>query len=309
YRILVARQGKIAAEWNFRVDPLEKASQASASKSTFSCVLGIAVEEGVIASENDRVVDYYPEMLDVAPGQGPKEGRHAFPENDGITFRQLIGNTSGYMKPGEAPGRVFNYQTFGMNILTHAIAAAYNLYRTSEPERGAGFGKLTEWKIRNPIEATWSWKYGNFDLPPEARTDVFGYNTGYRMAPRDMARLGWLWLNRGNWNGTQVVPSDWIDKATNVSSEILENEPEERHVYGLGFWCNDRGQIWPDLPRDSFAASGAGNQHTWVCPSLDLVVVQSPGTYPSRGAFDSPEQVGFRRAMQGLLGRIAESVT
>lgn len=309
YRILIARHGKIAAEWNFRVDPLEKAPQASASKSTFSCVLGIAIQEGVIGSENDRVVDYYPEMLDIAPGHGPKAGRHAFPENDGITFRQLIGNTSGYLKPGEAPGKVFNYQTFGMNILTHAIASAYNLYKTSDPERGAGFGTLTEWKIRNPIEGTWSWEYGNFDLHPEARTDVFGYFTGYQMAPRDMARLGWLWLNRGDWNGIQVVPSGWIDNATKVSSEILENEPEDRHVYGLGFWCNDRGQIWPDLPPDSFAASGAGNQHVWVCPSLGLVVVQSPGTYPSRGAFDSPEQVGFRRAMQGLLGRIADSVT
>ncbi len=263
----------------------------------------------MIGSENDRVVDYYPEMLDVAPGHGPKAGRHAFPENDGITFRQLIGNTSGYLKPGEAPGKVFNYQTFGMNVLAHAIASAYNLYKTSDPERGAGFGTLTEWKIRNPIEGTWSWEYGNFDLHPEARTDVFGYFTGYQMAPRGMARLGWLWLNRGDWNGIQVVPSGWIDNATKVSSEILENEPEDRHVYGLGFWCNDRGQIWPDLPSDSFAASGAGNQHVWVCPSLGLVVVQSPGTYPSRGAFDSPEQVGFRRAMQGLLGRIVDSVT
>jgi CubicO group peptidase (beta-lactamase class C family) len=308
YRILIARHGKIAAEWNFRVDPLEKARQASASKSTYSSVLGIAVQEGVIASENDRVADYYPEVLDIAPGRGPKEGRHAFPDNDGITFRQLIGNTSGYMKPGEAPGKVFNYQTFGMNILTHAVASAYNLYKTSEPERGAGFGTLTEWKIRNPIEATWSWQYGNFDLPPEARIDVFGYNTGYEMTPRDMARLGWLWLNRGNWNGNQVIPSDWVDKATKVSPEIIENEPEERHVYGLGFWCNDQAQVWPDLPVDSFAASGAGNQHTWVSPSLDLVVVQSPGTYPSHGAFDSPEQVSDRREMQGLLGRIVDSV-
>ena len=124
-----------------------------------------------------------------------------------------------------------------------------------------------------------------------------------------MARLVWPWLNRGNWNGSQVIPADWIDKTTKVSSEILENEPVERHVYGLGFWCNDQGQVWPDLPRDSFAASGAGNQHIWVCPSLELVVVQSPGTYPSRGAFDSPEQVGFRRAMQGLLRRIVDSVT
>ena len=309
YRILIARKGKIAAEWNSGIDPLAEANQASASKSTFSCVLGVAVQEGVIGSEDDRVADYYPEMLDVAPGRGPKQDRHTYPANEGITFRQLIGNTSGYMKPGEAPGKVFNYQTFGMNILTHAIASAYNLYKTSEPERGAGFGKLTEWKIRNPIGATWSWKYKNFDLPPQARTDVFGNFTGYQMTPRDMARLGWLWLNRGDWNDTRVVPADWIERATRVSPEILENEPEERHVYGLGFWCNDRGQVWPDLPRDSFAASGAGNQHIWVCPQLDLVVVQSPGTYSSQGVFDSPAQAGYRRDMQGLLVRITDSVT
>ena len=65
-----------------------------------------------------------------------------------------------------------------------------------------------------------------------------------------------------------------IDKATKVSDEIIVNEPVERHVYGLGFWCNDQSQVWPDLPAGSFAASGAGNQHIWVCPSLDLVVVQ-----------------------------------
>ena len=308
YRILIARHGKIAAEWNFRADPIAQAPQASASKSTFSSVLGIAIHEGVIKSENDRVADYYPEMLEVAAGEGPKEGRYAFPENAGITFRQLIGNTSGYMKPGESPGAVFNYQTFGMNILTHAIASAYSLYKTSHPERGAGFGTLTEWKIRNLIGGSWSWEYGNFDMHPEAKLGVFGYFTGYCMSPRDMARMGWLWLNRGDWNGSQIIPSAWIDEATKVSKEILENEPKERHVYGLGFWCNDQAQVWPDLPRDSFAASGAGFQHIWVCPSSDLVVVQSPGSYASRGALDSDEQIEDRRSMNGLLGRIVDSI-
>ena len=309
YRILIARHGKIAAEWTFRSDPLAQAPQASASKSTFSTVLGIAIHEGVIRSENDRVADYYPEMLDITPGQGPKEGRYAFPENDGITFRQLIGNTSGYMKPGEAPGKVFNYQTFGMNILTHAVASTYSLYKTSRPEQGAGFGTLTEWKVRNLIDGSWSWMYGNFEMHEEVKLGVFGYMTGYQMSSHDMARMGWLWLNRGNWNGKQIVPKTWIDNATKVSKEILENEPPERHVYGLGFWCNDQAQVWPDLPKDSFAASGAGQQHIWVCPSLDLVVVQSPGTYPSHGAFDSDEQIEDRRSMQGLLGRIVDSVT
>tara|TARA_A100001037_G_scaffold259348_1_gene247049 strand:- start:606 stop:1688 length:1083 start_codon:yes stop_codon:yes gene_type:complete len=308
YRILIIRHGKIAAEWNFRYDPTIKANQASASKSTFSSVLGIAIQEGVINSENDQVANYYPEMLDVGPGEGPKEGRYVFPENSDITFRQLIGNTSGYMKPGENCGQVFNYQTFGMNILTHAIASAYNLYKTSLPERGGGFGTLTEWKIRDPIGGRWSWTYKNFNMQPEAKLGIFGYMTNYQMTPRDMARLGWLWLKKGNWNGNSIIPSAWIEKATKVSTEILENEPTERHVYGLGFWCNDQAQVWPSLPLDSFAASGAGNQHIWVCPSLDLVVVQSPGIYPSRGSFDSSEQIEDRRAMQGLLGRIADAI-
>ncbi len=298
YRVLIARHGRIAAEWNFRIDPNEKVRQASASKSTFSCVLGIAIEEGIIRSADDRVVDYYPEIMDVAPGEGPKPGRHAFPENEGITFRQLIGNTSGYMKPGEAPGKVFNYQTFGMNILTHAIACAYSLYRTSDPERGAGFGTLTEWKIRDPIGGNWSWEYRNFELPPEAKLGIFGYFTGYEMTPYDMARCGLLWMHGGRWNDKQVVPEKWMAEATRVNDNVLANEPEENHRYGLGFWCNDRGKIWPDLPRDSFAAIGAGRQHIWVCPSLDLVVVRSPGTFEDMGS----TQGG------ALLELIAESV-
>ncbi len=288
YRVLIARHGRIAATWNFRIDPLEKARQASASKSTFSCVLGIAVQEGVIRSADDRVVDYYPEMMEVATGEGPKEGRHAFPENEEITFRQFIGNTSGYMKPGEAPGKVFNYQTFGMNILTHAIASAYSLYKSSDPERGAGFGTLTEWKVRNPIGGTWSWDYRNFELREKAKLGVFGYYTGYEMTPYDMARCGLLWMHNGRWNGTQVVPGEWMTEATKVNADVRANEPEENHRYGLGFWCNDRGRMWPNLPRDSFAAWGAGRQHVWVCPSLDLIVVRSPGMFedadPAQGS-------------------------
>lgn len=279
FRVVVVRGGRIVAEWEQGVDRAEALPQASASKSTYACVLGIAVEEGKIRSADDRVVDYYPEMMDVPPGTGPKEGRHAFAEDEGITFRQLIGNTSGYMKPGESPGKVFHYQTFGMNVLTHAIAAQYNLYKTAEPERGAGFGKLVEWKIRNPIQGTWTWRYSNFQLPAKARLGIFGYNTNLVSTARDHARLGLLWLHYGNWRGSQIVPEPWLREATRTNPMILAHEPEEKWQYGLGFWTNDKDRLWPDLPSDSFAASGAGSQHIWVCPRLDLVVVQSPGTY------------------------------
>ena len=83
-------------------------------------MLGIAVSEGKIPTLDARVVDYYPEMMEVKEGEGPKEERYAFEEDREITFRQLICNTSGYMKPGEQPGKHFHYQTVGMNIITIA---------------------------------------------------------------------------------------------------------------------------------------------------------------------------------------------
>jgi len=242
-------------------------------------VLGVAVAEGKIGSADDRIVDYYPEMMDVPPGCGPKEGRHVFPENSEITFRQLIGNTSGYMKPGELPGKQFHYQTFGMNILTHALAAQYGLYETSDPEGSPGFGELARQKIRDHIGGTWGCRYSNFDLPPQARQDVFGYAANFLSTARDKARLGLLWLHDGTWDGRQVVPAKWLREATRVSDMILANEPKENWQYGLGFWANDQGVPWPDLPRDSFAACGARRQRIWVCRGLDLIVVQSPGTF------------------------------
>jgi CubicO group peptidase (beta-lactamase class C family) len=297
YRLLVVRQGRIAAEWHGGgMGPEDLRGQASASKSTYSTVLGIAIAEGVIGSADDLVADYYPEFLDVSPEEGPKENRYAFPENAGITFRQLIGNMSGYMKPGESPGRTFNYQTFGMNVVTHALASEYSLYRTSDPERGAGFGRLAERKLRNLVGGSWKWVYSNFDLQPNAKLGVFGYATTFQMTARDMARLGLLWLNDGDWAGKQIVPAGWIRQATRVSDMLLQHEPNSLWQYGLGFWCNDQGMLWPDLPKDTFAAVGAGKQFIWVDREHDLIVVQSPGSF--EGSF-SPA-IGAQAAEQVL---------
>ncbi len=128
-----------------------------------------------------------------------------------------------------------------------------------------------------PIGATWSYHLSNFNLHPKARINIFGYYDGINATALDMARLGWLWCKRGRWMGKQIVPESWMREATRTAPEIIASCPKEQWKYGYGFWTNDHSQLWPDLPCDSFAASGAGGQHIWVCPSLDLVVVQSPG--------------------------------
>lgn len=279
YRVVIIRHGCLVAEWNYLMSRDEQQPMASAAKSIYSCILGSAIEEGVIHSADDKLSDYYPEAFEIPEGYGPKPGRYAFDKDREITLRQLISNTSGYMKPGETPGKVFHYQTFGMNVLTHAIAKSYDLYDISDPVGSPGLKVLIHRMIGKPIGASWGYSQGNFDHPPAARINIFGYNDGVKSTALDMARLGWLWCNWGKWRDKQLIPETWLREAARTAPDIVANVSKDKWKYGYGFWTNDHGQLFPNLPRDSFSAQGAGSQQIWVCPSQDLVVVQSPGTY------------------------------
>jgi CubicO group peptidase (beta-lactamase class C family) len=303
FRVVIARDGYLAAEWNQGADADEQMGQASVSKSYFSCMLGIAVEQGKVPSPDAKVMDYYPEMMDIGEDEGPKPGRYPFEKDRDITFRQLICNTSGYMKPGENPGEVFHYQTFGMNLLTNSLATIYGLYDSADPDRLPGCGKLIEDHIRDPIGGTWSHSYTDFDHPPQAKKNIFGHSLRVVATARDTARAGHLWLNWGNWNGVQVIPETYLKEATVTNPFILKHEPEENWKYGHGFWVNDHGKHWADLPRDSFAASGAGAKHVWVCPRLGLVVSQNPGTWNDVKEEDA--KVGIQNE---VLARILDSL-
>ena len=282
YRAVVVRHGRLVAEWHRGVAPRERMRLASAAKSFYSCMLGIAVADGVIGSADDPAIRYFPRMVDVPDGLGPKPGRFARPKDRGITLRHLISNTSGYLKPGEEPGRVYHYQTYGMNVLCHCIASAYGVYDPEDPERLPGFGSVMQEKLRDPIGAGWTWSHTNFRQPPGARVGTFGNYTQISASPLDCARAGLLWMNAGRWAGRQVVPQEWMRQATRLPDWERTPAPgEEGRVgrYGLGFWLNVEGRSWSALPHDSFAASGAGGHAVWVCPGLGLVVVISPGLY------------------------------
>lgn len=277
YRVAIVRGGYLAAAWHRGCAPGKRRGMASACKSVYSSLLGIAIAEGRIASLDSRLVAYYPEAMDVPPGTGPKDGRHAFEKDRVITFRQLISNTSGYMKPGEPPGEVFHYQTFGMNVVAHALAKVYGLYDAADPARLPGLPALIDEKIRQPIQADWRYSINNFAHDAGARTGIWGNYTDMLNTPAGMARLGWLWCQEGRWRDRQIMPADYVREATRTASTIREHCPREQWQYGYAFWTNDEGQLTPALPRDAFAAMGAGQNIIWVCPSLQLVVVNSLG--------------------------------
>lgn len=287
YRAVVVRHGYKVAEWNHGVRQDEYQRLASAAKSIYSSILGIALREGKISSADDLLTDYYPEAMDVPQGTGPKDNRYVFPPNHQITLRQLICNTSGYMKPNEEPGKVFHYQTYGMNMVAHAIAKTYGYYDSYDPQGSPGLKPLIEDWIAKPIGVKWNYKQRNFPLHSEARINIFGYYDSVYSTALDMARLGWLWCNWGRWEDQQIIPENWLQEATQVAPDIQANCPREQWQYGHGFWVNQVQQIWSNLPAESFAASGAGSQHIWVCPPLSLVVVQSPGLWKDQEENDT----------------------
>ena len=96
---------------------------------------------------------------------------------------------------------------------------------------------------------------------PRARVHIFGYYDGVQSTALDMARLGWLWRNRGRWKDRQLIPEPWLREATRTAPDVRANCPQEQWRYGYAFWTNDHGQLWLSLTCDSYAASGAGRQH------------------------------------------------
>lgn len=280
FRVAIVRHGYLVAEWTHHIEGGEKIHIASANKSILSSMLGIAIAEGKIKSADDLATDYYPEIMDVPEGEGPKDGRWAFEANRGMTLRHLICNVSGYMKPDEEPGQVFNYQTNGMCVLSHCIEKAYGLYDINDPEESPKISPLYKEKIADVIGADWGYTSGSQTMHEKARTHIFGWGSAIRTSLLDLARLGWLWCNWGAWEGQQVIPESWLREVTKVAPDILANSPEEVWRYGHGFWTNEKGKLWPDLPHEGFTAWGAGGHYVIVFPSYDLVVVMNPTPYP-----------------------------
>lgn len=286
YRVLVSRYGRLVCEWIDGIPTNDHLMIYSAGKSVYGNILGIAIFEGAIGSADDRVADYYPAMLDVPEEAGPKPGRYSLPKDRDITFRQLISNTSGYLKPDEKPGEHFHYQTFGMNILSHAIASAYGYYDPAQGEASPGIARLIKEKIAEPIGASWSYSYRNFDHHPDARVGIFGNYTEIQTDPYDAVRLGILWLAAGRWGSKQIIPEPWLAESIRANPDVTRICHEDLWRYGYGIWTNEHGKLfdgWDTIPHAAFSACGAHGHFITVFPDESLVVVQNPGPYRLAG--------------------------
>jgi CubicO group peptidase (beta-lactamase class C family) len=95
------------------------------------------------------------------------------------------------------------------------------------------------------------------------------------LSTRDMARLGYLMLREGNWDGKQLVPRDWVRKITGPVTRLQDMNPDYMRQWRLGYgylWWVFDGPSGQGAYEGAYSGMGAGGQFITVLPKLDLVV-------------------------------------
>jgi len=93
------------------------------------------------------------------------------------------------------------------------------------------------------------------------------------MTPRDMAKIGQLILNKGSYNGTQIVSKEWVEESTSPKTKITNID------YGY-LWWNIPFQ-YQNRTTTAIVATGNGGQYIMIYPELEMVAVFTGGAYNS----------------------------
>jgi CubicO group peptidase (beta-lactamase class C family) len=135
-------------------------------------------------------------------------------------------------------------------------------------------------------------------------------NQHVAISARQLARLGYLFLHRGNWNGRQLISGAWVDEATRpqVATTLPvwpDSGADGRGVYGFNWWANglkaDGQRKWPGAPLGTFSASGYNNNDMFVIPEWNMVIV--------RLGLDEGERQITDDVYSGFIERIGNAIT
>jgi CubicO group peptidase (beta-lactamase class C family) len=271
----------------------------SATKSFTSTCLGLLIEDGQ-CSLDTRAAGYTPALAAQYPD---------------VTLRHFATMTSGYdaapvqyetdadgkgdswipdppAAPLFAPGTRFRYWDEAMMQFGNTLAKI----------AGQPLDVLFRARIADPIGMT------------RRRWDPGSWTGGIHTSSRELARFGLLFLNRGNWNGKQLVNADWVDQATAVQvPATIPNDvlPRSRGagVYGYNWWVNgvkpDGQLLWPQAPPGAYYANGLHNNVCIVIPDWNVVIARTNGPRAD-GSTSSPPNVD--EIWSAFLGRLGEAL-
>jgi CubicO group peptidase (beta-lactamase class C family) len=274
--VVVARGDEIVHEQYFGSDADAYWGLQSVTKSFVSTLVGIAVEEGLIGGVDDTLEELLPQYADAMS-----------PAVRATTLRELLTMTAGFPGGQEAagpaftqaedwvkdilatpeapPGGAFLYSNGTSHLLAAILAEAtgsspldYAKTRLLDPlgiDTSDAFTGGEGATLADYDQAAFAWP-----------ADPQGVSTGWwglKLTARDLVKFGQLYLAGGRWEGTQVVPEDWVTEATRA--QVDTDQPGIG--YGYQWWVGDI-----DGAR-SYRAMGYGGELLVVVPSRDLVVV------------------------------------
>lgn len=176
------------------------------------------------------------------------------------------------------PGTKFAYSNPGFAALAYVITASLR----GGPQRD--IYTLLKDRVMDPIGVPardWSIGYdGSTELDGLKIYAAWG---GASFTARATATVGQFMLQRGEWNGRQLISRKWAETVVKYAGMPLPDRQKEGPFLesGLGWYANSDG-VWPQVPRDAFVGAGAGHQLLLVVPSLDLVVVRNGGVLESK---------------------------
>ncbi len=263
--VVVVRGGRIVDEWYAPGEGPESWSASwSMAKSVTSALIGIAIEQGRIASVDEPLSTWFPEWAGTAKGaitlqdalhmesglDWNEDYNVSAIERSDIIRMGLSADQLDYARSrpiAAPPGTRFHYSSGDTMLLSGVLQAATGM-PADEFARRYLFDPLG---IR---QVEW-WR------------DAEGHTLTYcclDMPSRDFARIGLLYLRGGNWNGTQVLAESWVRAS-------FEPTEDSDGGYGNMWWTG----TMPEVEGRIYYAVGFDGQWTYVIPSLDLVVVRN----------------------------------
>ncbi|MDC0598278.1 beta-lactamase family protein [Gammaproteobacteria bacterium] len=285
HSLLVSHQGELVVEQYFNGrDEDDIANVKSASKSIISALIGAAIDRGYLNGVDQTIGEFFPNELSGESNTAKREikiedlltmqsglettsnrnyGRWVLSNNwIDFTLNQPLENT---------PGTVMQYSTGSTHLLSAIITKAT--------------GKSTLEFAREVLGQPLGFYLGAWPTDPQG---IFFGGNDMEFTPKQMLRIGELYLNRGAYNGRQVLPAEWIS-ATFVDRTISPRD-EGRRTYGYGWWIRDMAGY-----RTTYAW-GYGGQFILIVDELDLIIVTTSSSNPgsdrrrhTRGIYDLVE--------------------
>jgi CubicO group peptidase (beta-lactamase class C family) len=269
--LMVVDRGRAVVEWG---DPAMKIMVSSMRKSILSVLYGIDLP----GSKLDLDTPVGQLGIDDDPPLTAEEKKATvkmlLQARSGV-YHSYVGGTPAMLnsKPergSHAPGTFFYYNNWDFNVLGTIFEQQFHTTIGSEFHD----------KIALPLQME---DFRSEDMyynhaAPDDPTYLKSLHPSYlfRLSARDFARLGYLMLRNGDWNGTRIVPSSWIEQSTRAYTE----NAKDGAGYGYLWWVNGFG-----LPVRNFHALGALGKFLIVIPDRDLVVVLLNHTeFPRNGS-------------------------